>query len=144
MTAIGHSERARAPAAVGRAADPLSPRVRAWIGSRGWKPFPFQELAWRHHADGRSGLIHIPTGAGKTYGAYLGALSECLEDPGERPGERIRILYVSPLRAVSRDIARAMSAPVDDLGAAGLVTVETRTGDTPRAGSRKTAFRPCS
>jgi ATP-dependent Lhr-like helicase len=110
--------------------DPLGPRLRGWFTQQGWTPWPFQEQAWAAHAAGRSGLIHVPTGAGKTYAAYLAALAEVLEDPGERPGERIRILYVSPLRAVSRDIALAMQRPIDDLGAHDLARVETRTGDT--------------
>jgi ATP-dependent Lhr-like helicase len=48
--------------------------VDAWFESRGWTPFPFQREAWAAYARGESGLIHVPTGAGKSYSAYLGPL----------------------------------------------------------------------
>jgi ATP-dependent Lhr-like helicase len=113
---------------------PLTPRLFDWFTSQGWTPWPFQLDAWRAHAAGHSGLIHVPTGAGKTYAAYLPALSNVLESPdgpgAQPPGTHLRILYISPLRAVSRDIALAMQRPVDALNARAHVTIETRTADT--------------
>src|SRR6188508_3096395 len=53
--------------------------VDAWFESRGWTPFPFQREAWAAYARGESGLIHVPTGAGKTYAAYIGPLQEVAE-----------------------------------------------------------------
>src|SRR5690606_26074310 len=47
---------------------------------KGWRPYPFQEEAWAAYARGASGLIHVPTGAGKTYAAYIGALAEVLDE----------------------------------------------------------------
>lgn len=140
-------------------------RLRGWFAGKGWRPYPFQEEAWAAYARGASGLIHVPTGAGKTYAAYIGALAEVLDEVAAggggkkeggggtggapRPsvplgvgggGGGLRILYVTPLRAVSRDIELALKAPVRDLGVlaetareerkAGRVTVESRTGDT--------------
>ena len=49
--------------------------LRAWYRKRGWKPFPFQEEVWRRAAEGKSGLVHAPTGTGKTLAAWLGALA---------------------------------------------------------------------
>ena len=46
----------------------------AWLDERGWKPFKFQREAWKAIAEGRSGLLHATTGAGKTYAVWLGAL----------------------------------------------------------------------
>lgn len=103
--------------------------VQAWFAARAWKPFPFQQCAWDHNLRGDSGLVHVPTGAGKTYAAYGGPLIEIIDelrDCGKVRG--IRLLYVTPLRAVSRDIELALRAPIDDLRLG--LTVESRTGDT--------------
>ena len=98
-----------------------------WFTGKGWVPHAFQRAAWRAWRRGVSGLIHVPTGAGKTYAAYLGPLGSCVEDPPKG----LAILYVTPLRAVSRDIEKALAAPVAELGLA--LRVESRTGDTAAA-----------
>lgn len=114
--------------------------VRGWLRSKGWTPFDFQEEAWAAQARGRSGLINVPTGAGKTYAAYLNALAELIDEFGGRgavPGG-LRVLYITPLRAVSRDIESALRLPVAELGL--KIRVESRTGDTSsslRARQRK-------
>lgn len=105
--------------------------LRDWFGREIGEPRGFQERAWDHQREGRDGLLHVPTGAGKTYAAYLPALEEAAG--GRERG--LRVLYVAPLRAMARDLADALQAPVDDLGLD--VTVETRTGDTPRSVRRR-------
>jgi ATP-dependent Lhr-like helicase len=107
-------------------ARPTLDRVRAWFADRGWQPHGFQEEAWARHAAGDSGLILVPTGSGKTYAAYLGALAELADAGGTR--RRLSILYISPLRALSRDIEQALRAPIEALELP--LTVESRTGDT--------------
>lgn len=98
------------------------PLLLRWFAQQGWEPYPFQLEAWQAHAEGKSGLIHVPTGAGKTYAAYGGPLSDLINealDPatGElRRVEGLRILLITPLRAVSRDTALALAAPIADLG----------------------------
>lgn len=102
--------------------------VESWFSRQGWTPWEFQRKAWRAYLEGQSGLIQVPTGAGKTYAAFLGPIAEMAE--GER-SRTLRILYVSPLRAVARDIELALRTP-----AAAIVPwalVESRTGDTPAA-----------
>jgi ATP-dependent Lhr-like helicase len=99
-------------------------RLRGWFLERGWTPYPFQEQAWAAYGRGESGLLHVPTGAGKTYAAYIGPLAEVAE--GGRQG--LQILYVTPLRAVSRDIELALRVPLEVLDT--NITVESRTGDT--------------
>ncbi|MEM1329726.1 MAG: ligase-associated DNA damage response DEXH box helicase [Planctomycetota bacterium] len=105
-------------------------RLRDWFRGNGWSPFPFQERAWAAQAEGSSGLIHVPTGAGKTYAAFLRGLAEIVAEAEANGGgaDGIRVLYITPLRAVSRDIAKAMRRPIDDLELP--VSLETRTGDT--------------
>lgn len=106
-----------------------SASVSAWFASRGWAPFVFQTEAWSAYAEGLSGLIHVPTGAGKTYAAFGGPLAGLIDEARACGGVRgSRVLYVSPLRAVSRDIELALRAPIVDLGID--AAVESRTGDT--------------
>lgn len=97
------------------------------MSSRGMTPFPFQEAAWSAYLRGQSGVINVPTGAGKTYASYLGPLAELI-DAGDAGVGGLRILYITPLRAMSRDIELALKAPVDELGLP--LRVESRTGDT--------------
>ena len=109
--------RASAPATV----DAAMRALRDWFDERGWTPLAFQEEAWAAYAAGKSGLIHVPTGAGKTYAGSLAALAEVAVHGG-------MLVYLSPLRAMSRDIERALQAPVEALG--WPVRVESRSGDT--------------
>lgn len=106
----------------------LHPLLAGWLARQGWSPFPFQVEAWEAYARGCSGLVHVPTGAGKTYAAYLGALGELIERAERGEAEGLAILYVTPLRAVSRDIEKALRRPIADLGLP--LRVESRTGDT--------------
>ncbi|RKG73262.1 ligase-associated DNA damage response DEXH box helicase [Corallococcus exercitus] len=99
-------------------------QLRQWFASKGWTPYAFQEEAWAAYARGDSGLIHVPTGAGKTYAAYIGPLA----DAAERNEKGLQILYLTPLRAVSRDVEQALREPLLALDAD--LEVESRTGDT--------------
>jgi len=100
-------------------------RLAAWFDAQGWTPFPFQREAWEAMQRGEDGLVHVPTGAGKTYAAYIAALASCIDVPPDG----LAIVYVTPLRALARDIEQALRAPVEALGLS--LRVETRTGDTP-------------
>jgi len=53
--------------------------AQRWFESQGWTPFPFQYEVWQAYADGESGLIHSPTGTGKTYAAWFAPLLEYLD-----------------------------------------------------------------
>ncbi|MCE5316146.1 MAG: ligase-associated DNA damage response DEXH box helicase [Parachlamydia sp.] len=95
-----------------------------WFASKNWTPWPFQEEAWRLALEGKSMLISVPTGAGKTYAAYLGPLA-AIHEEGQ---EGLQLLYLTPLRSLARDIEIALKLPVSDLG--WNVAIESRTGDT--------------
>lgn len=99
-------------------------KILQWFKKRKWTPWDFQKNAWNAYLDGHSGLVNVPTGAGKTYAAYFGPLIEMMAEPSNK----LTILYVTPLRAVARDIALAMQTPIDDLGLG--FRLETRTGDS--------------
>ena len=105
-----------------------------WFAGRGWTPFDFQHEAWGSYAEGESGLIHASTGTGKTYAAYFGPLLEALGE--ERPAEPppLRVLWLTPLRALSSDTAASLTAPLAPLGL--NWDVGLRTGDT-KASARK-------
>ncbi|MBL8874966.1 MAG: ligase-associated DNA damage response DEXH box helicase [Phycisphaerae bacterium] len=113
--------------------------IGRWFKSRGWEAWPFQTEAWQAFRAGRDGLIQVPTGAGKTFGAYLGPLSALIDErkagasgaDAEFRSKSLRILYITPLRAVSRDIELALRAPIDEMALPFLV--ESRTGDTKQS-----------
>jgi ATP-dependent Lhr-like helicase len=118
---------------------PDSPALRwleGWFATQGWSPFDFQRRTWHAYLAGRSGIVNVPTGAGKTYAAWLGPLAALADErAGNAPSSAIpaaapalRVLYITPLRAMTRDIELALRAPV---AAAGWnVSIESRTGDT--------------
>ena len=120
----------RKPAPPPRPADPPA-AVDAWFAARGWAPFPFQREAWAAYHNGESGLVHASTGTGKTYAAFLGPVLEALaEPPGDGPPP-LRVLWVTPLRALSSDTAVSLAAPLSGLGLEW--DVGARTGDTSSA-----------
>ena len=100
-------------------------KLEKWFKNKGWTPFPFQKEAWTKTREGKNGLVSVPTGAGKTYAAYLGPLIDIYEQ-GE---EGLQILYITPLKALARDIEKALKLPVEELELG--LSVEARTGDTP-------------
>ncbi len=113
-------------------------RLDEWFAENGWTPFAFQREVWDAYARGESGLIHAATGTGKTYAAYMGAVCEALaEHPTpKRPRRRadaepLRVLWITPLRALAADTEQALAVPVEALGLPW--TVESRTGDTSQA-----------
>jgi ATP-dependent Lhr-like helicase len=107
-------------------------RVAAWMAARGWQAFPFQQEAWRAIAGGRSGLLHATTGSGKTYAVWLGMLDALLRrHPHGRGAEPLRVVWLTPMRALAADTTKALAGPLRDL--APNWTIGLRTGDTPSA-----------
>lgn len=112
-------------------------QLDTWFTGQGWTAWPFQREAWKRYRAGESGLVQVATGAGKTYAAFLGPLSELIDNPSLRGG--VRILYLTPLRAVTRDIALALRRPIQDLGLD--LEVGERTGDTSASDRAKQRHR---
>ncbi len=113
----------------------------AWFRSQGWEPFPFQREVWAAMAAGESGLLHAPTGMGKTLAVWLGALARLQASP-KKAG--LRILWLTPLRALASDTAAALEIPLDAILPAETppITVETRTGDTSSSVKQRQEKRP--
>lgn len=108
------------------------PSADAWFAARGQTPFPFQREVWSHIALGRSGLLHATTGSGKTYAVYLGLLDKELGSGSIFSDDTaLRLLWITPMRALATDTARALQAPLAELGMRWRVGV--RTGDTESA-----------
>jgi ATP-dependent Lhr-like helicase len=110
-------------------------RFLQWFKGHGWKPFKFQREAWRAASCGDSGLIHSPTGTGKTFAVAIPPLIEWLnENPQASVWPKavpFRVLWITPLRALANDTAQSILAPITDLALPW--TVELRTGDTSTA-----------
>ena len=83
--AAGRTGQAQPKAARPPRARAFDAPLQAWLGTRGWKPLPFQREVWQHYMAGRSGLLHTPTGSGKTLAAFGGPLLEALREAALRP-----------------------------------------------------------
>src|SRR4051812_46896581 len=119
-----------------KSVDPLaafSPRVADWFSAAFAEPTPAQAQAWPAIATGEHVLLSAPTGSGKTLAAFLWALDRL----GPEPSGRTRLVYVSPLKALSYDIERNLRAPLRGIGSE--LRVALRTGDTPQ--SERAAMR---
>ncbi|MBP1612224.1 MAG: associated domain protein, partial [Acidobacteria bacterium] len=111
-------------------------------------PTEVQRLAWPRIADGAHLLASAPTGSGKTLAAFLWALDRLLTRAWDSAG--IRVVYVSPMRALNNDVCRNLLVPLGELrarfAAAGLdppeLAVQTRSGDTPADERRRMLRRP--
>ena len=105
--------------------------INAWFAARGWKPFTFQREVWKAIGEGRSGLLHATTGAGKTYAVWLGALMAYAGSATKKPPP-LTVLWITPMRALAADTLRALQQPLDALSAEGLIawTAGARSGDT--------------
>ncbi|MEJ5061733.1 MULTISPECIES: ligase-associated DNA damage response DEXH box helicase [unclassified Pseudomonas] len=110
--------------------------AKRWFATRDWKPFTFQQQVWSAVKQGQSGLLHASTGAGKTYAVWFGALnrfahsSPAVQTPRKRKAvaEPLTVLWITPMRALAADTARALEAPLHDLQIPWSIGL--RTGDT--------------
>jgi ATP-dependent Lhr-like helicase len=96
-----------------------------WFAAQHFVPFDFQRQVWAAMAAGESGLLHATTGSGKTYAAWLGALARRTAHPG------LQVLWITPMRALAADSARALREPLAALAPDWRVGL--RTGDSPSA-----------
>ena len=111
-----------------------SQSVDRFFQSIGWKPFRFQRSTWRAYRDGSSGLVHSATGTGKTLAVWMGPILKWLGEnrnrdkwqPKRPPG--LRVLWITPLRALAGDTEASLRQPIDHLGLPWRL--ESRTGDS--------------
>ena len=101
--------------------------IDAWFSQRGWKVFPFQRAVWKAALAGQSGLLHANTGAGKTYAVWFAALLRGAL-AARRKTAGLKVLWITPMRALAADTQRALEASGAAL--APSWTIGARTGDT--------------
>ena len=127
------------------------PAVRSWFKERFESETPVQAAAWKEIGSGKNVLIAAPTGSGKTFAAFLCAISDLVEQGRRRPlADGVQVLYVSPLKALSNDIEKNLREPlagIDDwLTRHGQdpsgIRAMVRTGDTPPGDREKMRRRP--
>ncbi len=115
--------------------------LNRWFAERGRKPFSFQKETWAAYLRGESGLVHSPTGTGKTLAVFLGSVLEWLAENSDylkdmppvpqkqaRAQRRLRVLWITPLRALATDTEVNLNTALRQLQIPWLV--EKRTGDT--------------
>jgi ATP-dependent Lhr-like helicase len=122
--------------------------VAQWFREAMGSPTPAQRDGWPAIASCRNTLIFAPTGSGKTLAAFLAALDYLWRYPRPSPG--VRILYVSPLKALNQDVARNLRAPLDGISATanrlGIplpeLSAAVRTGDSTPSERQRLIRRP--
>jgi len=102
--------------------------ITDWMASKGNKPFKFQEQTWAKFHNDYSGMVVAPTGFGKTFSVFLAVIIDYLNYP-EKYKKGIKLLWISPLRSLAKDLAKAMATAVAEIGLDWEVAV--RNGDTP-------------
>jgi ATP-dependent helicase Lhr and Lhr-like helicase len=113
-------------------ASPGYKRIYQWLEAKSFRPFLFQEETWSHILNNKSGLVNAPTGCGKTYSVFLGTLIRYMnlhpDDYLKRKNTGLQLLWVTPLRALAKDIGRAMEEVLNELELPWKVGI--RNGDT--------------
>ncbi|MGZ8676239.1 MAG: DEAD/DEAH box helicase, partial [Solirubrobacterales bacterium] len=122
-----------------QALEPFSAPVRRWFENSFEAPTPAQAQGWPAISSGAHTLICAPTGSGKTLAAFMWGIDRLASEP-ETLGQGVKIVYVSPLKALSYDIERNLRAPLQGIKAP--VSVGLRTGDTPQNERRKMLREP--
>ena len=113
--------------------------ARRWFKDQGWTPFDFQLEAWSAFLSGKSGIVNAPTGSGKTYSLLLPALAEGLQRAGKRSAQGNQLIWVTPIRALAKEIEQSARRAVDGLGLDWEVGV--RTGDTSQKAKKEQKSR---
>ncbi|MBX9785565.1 MAG: ligase-associated DNA damage response DEXH box helicase [Chitinophagaceae bacterium] len=106
--------------------------IHQYFSSKSIAPFPFQEETWQHILNGESGLVNAPTGCGKTFSVFIGALIQFInEHPQQyqtKKNNGLQLLWITPLRALAKDIGRAMEEVIAALNMQWKAGI--RNGDT--------------
>ena len=106
--------------------------INQWLAAKEFIPFAFQEETWQHIINNKSGLVNAPTGCGKTFSVFLGAVISFINEHPDNYKTKnkngLQLLWITPLRALAKDIGRAMEEVIDELGMSWQIGI--RNGDT--------------
>ena len=115
----------------------------AWFAKKGWTPFPFQRKTWAAYLGGTHGLVNAPTGSGKTYSLIIPILLDFIRNhPQQRDKQNngLQAIWITPIRALTREIQSAAQRAVEDLGLRWQVAI--RSGDTPQSERARQKRKP--
>lgn len=107
--------------------------ISNWLKSKNWKLFPFQEEAKQAILNQKSGLLNAPTGSGKTYALFIPFIIHYIRNYNIAKS-KTRLIWISPLRALTKDIKKAMETMCEEIGLD--ISIASRTGDTSEAEKR--------
>lgn len=114
--------------------------IQNWMSEKGWRPFSFQQQTWERFGNGYSGMVVAPTGFGKTFSVFLAVISDFMNKP-ESYAKGLKLIWMTPLRSLAKDIAKAMQEAIDEIGLDWSVGV--RNGDTdPKVRQQQTRNMP--
>lgn len=125
--------------------------TRVWFEHAFGGPTEAQAQAWPAIRSGRNVLVIAPTGSGKTLAAFLSAIDRLMVSPRPRRGRKgVRVLYISPLKALAVDVAKNLERPLEGIAAqceaqgmpAPTIAVAIRSGDTTAQERRRIASHP--
>ncbi len=106
--------------------------IDQWLNAKDFIPFAFQEETWQHIINDKSGLVNAPTGCGKTFSVFLGAIISFINEHPDNYKTKnkngLQLLWITPLRALAKDIGRTMEEVIEELGMNWEVGI--RNGDT--------------
>ncbi|MGM0545841.1 MAG: ligase-associated DNA damage response DEXH box helicase [Bacteroidota bacterium] len=106
-------------------------KIVKWFNDRGWQPFDYQQHVWHAFLSDKNGLLNAPTGSGKTYALFMPMLIKWIDNHPQTYRELadngLQLLWITPLRALARDIEQALQTVVDDLDMPWQIA--RRTGD---------------
>ncbi|MFK8057858.1 MAG: ligase-associated DNA damage response DEXH box helicase [Saprospiraceae bacterium] len=123
----------------------LLSKGKSYFKTRGYDPFPFQENAWRAYLEGKSGIVNAPTGSGKTFSLIVPILLEAIgrkesSSSSSSSSSGLRAIWISPIRALTKEIAKAAHEAITGLGLDWEVGI--RSGDTTSSERAKQKRRP--
>jgi ATP-dependent Lhr-like helicase len=110
----------------------MFPTITQWLSQKKWTMFPFQQRCMELYALGHNVLLHSSTGSGKTYAVWLPILNSLMK--GKSTGNT-RVIWLTPLRALTSDTETSLKAPVTEMGL--HLSIASRTGDTSAAEKKK-------
>ncbi|WP_409029569.1 ligase-associated DNA damage response DEXH box helicase [Gracilimonas sediminicola] len=113
--------------------------IEHWFEARGWNIFPFQQEVWNAFLNGKQGLLNAPTGSGKTFALFMPNLIKWIDEHPEQYSKKekngLKVLWITPLRALAKDIQKALQSSVDEIGI--LWEIGRRTGDVSQSVKQK-------
>ncbi|HKK25380.1 MAG TPA: ligase-associated DNA damage response DEXH box helicase, partial [Gracilimonas sp.] len=113
--------------------------INDWFISKGWQVFPFQQKVWTNFTEGKNGLLNAPTGSGKTFALWMPNLIKWInEHPEEyktKSNNGLKVLWITPLRALAKDIQKALQQSLNELDIPW--EVGRRTGDVSQSVKQK-------